>query len=308
MKRYYNILKRGVSQIRELGPGLLVERFWHRKKILKAEPVVCPPESELEVHVQVCHRDWINGIWTIMSFAHYAKQPFCLVMVHDETVPEFAWAHFKKLFPGLVIADRKSLRPEVEKRIAPLSPTIVAMWESGEYCTLPKIVDSWLLAKNKTVLTLDADVLFFDSPEELLDESEVQDCLAIYNYFDTQGHGLDSSYCIDAEALKKVMNIELPLDFLIGLGRVNLDCYDWVLCEKVLSKYPPRGHVKHFMIDQSILGVWAYKYGFRTLDKKRYAVRPVDSLEGVVGRHYIAKTRDLMYVEGIRTLRKRWGL
>ena len=87
---YFSILKRGIRQIREYGPGLLSERYWHRKKILKNQPVECLSDSELEVHVQVCKRDWINGIWTIMSFAHYAKQPFRLVMIHDETVPEFA--------------------------------------------------------------------------------------------------------------------------------------------------------------------------------------------------------------------------
>lgn len=294
--------------MKELGPGLLVERFWHRNKILKAEPVECPAGSELEVHVQVCKRDWQNAPWTIMSFAHYVKKPFRLVMLHDETVPEFAWEHFKRLFPGLIIADRESLRPKVKQRLGPLSPTIVEMWESGYYCTLPKVVDSWLLAKNETIITLDADVLFFDYPEELLDESRVKDQLAIYNYWDSQGHGWANSYCIDAAALKDDMGISLPVDFLIGLGRVNLNYYDWKLCEEVLSRHPPYGHVKHFMIDQSILGTWAAKYGFSNFDSRRYAVDPVESLEGVVGRHYIAKTRDLMYVEGIRTLRKEWGM
>ena len=308
MNRYYNIAKRGLAQIRELGPGLLLERFWHRKKILKAKPVVCPPDSELEVHVQVCKRDWINGIWTIMSFAHYAKQPFRLVMLHDETVPEFAWDHFRRLFTGVVIADREKLRPEVEEKLEPLSPTVVEMWKSGYYVTLPKIVDSWLLAKNKTVLTLDADVLFFDYPEELLDESKVSGQLAILNYVDTAGPWRAAYYCIDANALQDDMGIDLPSDFGLGLGRVNLEYYDWGLCEKVLSRHPLTGHVKHFMIDQTIMGMWAARSGFETLDSHRYAVRPVDNLEGVVARHYFAKTRDLMYVEGIRNLRKRWGL
>ena len=308
MKRYYNILKRGASQIRELGPGLLLERFWHRKKILKAKPVVCPPDSELEVHVQVCKRDWINGIWTIMSFAYYAKQPFRLVMLHDETVPEFAWDHFRRLFTGVVIADREKLRPEVEEKLEPLSPTVVEMWKSGYYVTLPKIVDSWLLAKNKTVLTLDADVLFFDYPEELLDESKVSGQLAILNYVDTAGPWRAAYYCIDANALQDDMGIDLPADFGLGLGRVNSEYYDWGLCERVLSRHTLTGHVKHFMIDQTIMGMWAAQSGFVTLDRHRYAVRPVESLEGVVARHYFSKTRDLMYVEGIRTLRKRWSL
>jgi hypothetical protein len=285
-----------------------LERFWHRKKILKAKPVVCPPDSELEVHVQVCKRDWINGIWTIMSFAHYGKKQFRLVMVHDETVPEFAWDHFKRLFPGVIISDREKLRPEVEEKLKPLSPTIAKMWESGYYVTLPKVVDSWLLAKNQTVVTLDADVLFFDYPNELLDDSIVTGQLAILNHVDTAGPWRAAYYCIDANALEEDMGIALPGDFGLGLGRVNLACYDWAMCERVLSSHPLTGHVKHFMIDQTIMGMWAAQSGFETLESHRYAVRPVESLTGVVARHYFAKTRDLMYVEGIRTLRKRWGL
>ena len=244
-----------------------------------------------------------------MSFAHYAKQPFRLVMIHDETVPEFAWDHFRRLFPGVVIADREKLRPEVEERLKPLSPTIAEMWESGYYVTLPKIVDTWLLARNQTVVTLDADVLFYDYPEALLNSSRVKNQLAVYNYINYQRLGSGAShYCHNGDVLEKDMGIKLPEDFIIGLGRVNLKYYDWEIIEQVLSKHPPQGPYKHFMIDQSILGVWASVHGFSYLDKKSYSVYPVHSLEGVVGRHYISKTRDLMYVEGIRTLRKRWGI
>ena len=290
--------------MKELGPGLLLERYWHRKRILKAKPIECPKDAVLEVHVQVCHRDWLNGIWTIMSFAYFARQPFRLVMLQDGTVPECAWDHFKQLFPGVVIADRESLRPEVEKRLGAVSPTIVKMWESGEYCTLPKVVDSWILAKNKTIVTLDSDVLFFDCPKELLDPSLVEDQIAIYNYINYDGGSRNTHYSHDAEELEHGTGISLPYDFIIGLGRVNLEYFDWELCEKVLANYPPKGPVKHFTIDQSIMGLWASVHGFSHLDKNRYSVTPVKTLDGVMGRHYISKTRDLMYVEGMRTLRK----
>ena len=305
---YYTVLKRGLAQVKELGPGLLIERYWHRKKILKAKPVECPEDAELEVHVQVCHRDWLNGIWTIMSFAYFAKQPFRLVMLQDGTVPEFAWDHFRQLFPGVVIADRENLRPEVEKRLGSVGPTIVKMWESGEYCTLPKVVDSWILARNKTIVTLDSDVLFFDYPKELLDPSLVEGQIAIYNFIDYDGGSRNTHYSHDAEELERGMGISLPYDFIIGLGRVNLEYFDWEFCEKVLANYPPKGNVKHFTIDQSIMGLWAAVHGFSHLDKSRYSVAPVDSLYGVIGRHYISKTRDLMYVEGIRTLRKKTNI
>ena len=290
--------------MKELGPGLLMERYWHRKRILKTKPIECPKDAVLEVHVQVCHRDWLNGIWTIMSFAYFARQPFRLVMLQDGTVPECAWDHFKQLFPGVVIADRESLRPEVEKLLGSVSPTIVKMWESGEYCTLPKVVDSWILAKNKTIVTLDSDVLFFDCPKELLDPSLVEDQIAIYNYINYDGGSRNTHYSHDAEELEHGTGISLPYDFIIGLGRVNLEYFDWELCEKVLANYPPKGPVKHFTIDQSIMGLWASVHGFSHLDKNRYSVTPVKTLDGVMGRHYISKTRDLMYVEGMRTLRK----
>lgn len=307
MKKYPNVIKRGISQIRELGLGLLVERFWHRKKILSSAPLICPPDSDLEVHMQICKRDWQNAPWTIASFAYFAKQPFRLVMLHDGSVPEFGWNHLKRLYPGIVIADRESLRGEVEKRFSSLSPTILKMWESGYYCTLPKVVDSWILARNKTILTIDPDVLFFDYPDELLDASLVKGELGILNYCNTGGDGRTSHYCLNVEQLEKDMNIRLPYHFGIGLGRVNLEYCDWELCEKVLSKHFPQGRVKHFMIDQTIMGLWAAEHGFSMLDRDRYAVNPVGNLDGVVARHYYSKTRDLMYVEGIRTLRKKSG-
>ena len=301
---YYTVFKRGLAQIKDLGPGLLIERYWHRKRILKAKPVECPEDADLEVHTQVCHRDWLNGIWTIMSFAYFAKQPFRLVILHDGSVPGFAWEHFRRLFPSVIIADRESLRPEIDKLLGVRSPNIVKMWESGEYCTLPKVVDSWVLARNQTLLTLDPDVLFFDRPNELLDESLVEKKLAILNHVDNGGDGISGHFCLDAAELRSKTGVQLPCHFGIGLGRLNLDYYNWEFCDKILNECPPVGNVKHFMIDQTITGIWAAEHGYDELDDGRYAVRPVESLDGVVARHYYSKTRDLMYVEGIRTLRK----
>jgi len=61
---------------------------------------------------------------------------------------------------------------------------------------------------------------------------------------------------------------------------------------------PERG----FMADQTLLGIMCAAHGLETLPVERYAIKPVATLAGVVARHYYAKTRDLLYLEGIPAL------
>ena len=66
------------------------------------------------------------------------------------------------------------------------------------------------------------------------------------------------------------------------------------------------GAMRHRLdeIDQTIIALASLTQGWRSLPPERYAIEPVESLAGVVARHYYSKTRDLLYLEGIPRLIK----
>lgn len=295
------ILRRGVSQVRKHGLRLLYYRYLVRPRILRSPPLPCPSDSTLEVHMQVCARDWINGHWTIRSLARNADMPFRLVLLHDGNLDARARASYESCFPGVVATRRDEMGDAVSDLLGGAAPTLLQMWMTGRYFTLPKVVESALLARNDSILHIDPDVLFFDRPTELLEPLPLR-VGARWNLPRDKGHA-DGMFCFAPDLIEEASGLRPPVPFGTGLGRWTPSSMPWQTVEKLLSRHRPAEWLI-FMLDQTLLALHAAANRWQPLPRDRYAVEPVESLEGVVARHYYGKTRDLMYVEGMRRMVK----
>lgn len=297
----FSILRRGLSQVRRLGLRLLYYRYLVRPRILKQPPLPCPCDSPLEVHLQVCTRDWLNGHWTLRSLALHVNAPFRLVLLHDGNLDARARASYESCFPGVVVTRRDEIGEAVTSLLAEASPTLLKMWMTGRYFTLPKVVESALLALNDSILHIDPDVLFFDRPTELL-EPLPTGIGARWNLPRDKGHA-DGMFCFTPRLIEETCGLRPPVPFGTGLGRWTPSHMPWQAVENLLSRHQPEDWLI-FMLDQTLIALHAAANGWQPLPRERYAIEPVESLEGVVARHYFGKTRDLMYVEGMRFLLK----
>jgi hypothetical protein len=258
--------------------------------------------------MQVCKRDWINAVWTLKSFRYWADRPFRLVLHrdtadHDLKLEPNQLDVLRRQFPGIVVPSREKVAQLVQQHLEPVAPRISSMWYSGQYFTLSKVVDTLLLAERRRIIVLDPDVLFFDRPDELLDVDDQEP--AIFARFNVLRNkmNIDGMYCIDAQAVREHYGLELPVRFGTGLGWLWPEMCDWALLDQIVSD--PQIELNEraaFMIDQTLLGLVCVEKGYEPLSVERYAIEPVDSLDGVVARHYYSKTRHLMYREGIRRL------
>jgi len=301
----FTFIQRGIAQVREYGPGLLYWRYLRRRGILRAAPLHCDPEAALEVHTQVCARDWLNFLWSIRSFAHFAPGPFRLVVQIDRTVDAQTVAVLRAHFPGAVFQSVEPVPAAVTAFFAARYPALYALRCDPAYSTMPKVTDSYLLRRNETIITIDPDILFFESPTELL-----QGIPAEAPYFSalnlpkspTDPKG---AYCVEADELKTKFGINFPVSFQFGLGLLDYSKWDWDRMEEIARSLTfDRG--RGLLTDQTFFAIMSVLAGQNPLPVDRYAVAPVSSLEGVVARHYYSRTRDLLYVEGIpRLIRKR---
>lgn len=294
-------LARGVEQVRRHGVRLLWLRYVRRRAILGTPPAVCDAESAIEVHTQVCGRDWLNALWSLKSFAFVVQQPMRVVLLADASVPPPAVATLRKHFPGTEVRQCETLPEETRGAFAEQFPTLWALRNDPRFFTLPKVLDSFALRRNPVVLTIDPDVLFFARPEELLaDLDPLRPYFARLNVTATDSD-LPSTFCLDPVALDSQFGLKLPPRFNTGLGSLDYSRVDWPLVERIV-KSVPLDPARGFMADQTLLGIMCAAHGFETLAVGQYAIKPVANLEGVVARHYYAKTRDLLYLEGIPAL------
>ena len=103
------VLKKGLRLARQYGLDLVIERFFRRKEILSSPPIPCAPGSTLEVHTQVCGRDWLNGIWTLKSLHAQCGSAFSLFLYLDSNVPSEARQIFEEHFPGVQVPEKNWL-------------------------------------------------------------------------------------------------------------------------------------------------------------------------------------------------------
>ena len=303
------VLKKAVRQVCRHGPGLLVERFLRRKEILSSTPVACDPNCALEVHMQVCNRDWLNAFWTLKSFRKHSGEAFGLFIYLDFNVPANVKDLFESHFPGVRVASHDWLDEEVRRRLVPIAPSLAALWRAHYSPTLYKMVNAWICTGRERALYLDPDVLFFGTPTELLAFAGDQtpgDLLGLFNVTGLPPSDLadPGAFCVAEADVRGNYGLTLPRDFNAGIAVLCMSALDWELLEdavKSLRWIPDR----KLLVDQTCLALLAAKYGWQRLDRSRYIVDEGELGPATVASHYFGSTRrDAFYAEGIPALRK----
>ena len=304
------VFKKALRQVCRHGPGLLVERFVRRKEILSSAPVRCDANGPLEVHMQVCDRDWLNAFWTLKSFHKQAGTPFSLFIYLDFNVPAGVKELFETHFPGVQVARHDWLDDEVRQRLAPVAPSVATLWRAHYSPTLYKMVNAWICSRRKRALYLDPDVLFFSAPEELLafaHDQKPNGSLGLFNVTSLPPAELEDpgAFCVHEHDVLQNYGLSLPRDFNAGIAVLRMASLDWELLEDALKSLRWIADRK-LLVDQTCLALLAAKYGWERLDRSRYIVDEGELGPATVASHYFGSTRrDAFYAEGIPALRKR---
>lgn len=303
------VVKKAFRQVRRHGPGLLVERFLRRKEILSSAPVLCDASCLLEVHMQVCNRDWLNAFWTLKSFRRHAGIAFGLFIYLDFNVPAGVKELFEHHFPGVQIAEHAWLDEEVRRRLSAIAPSVATLWRAHYSPTLYKMVNAWICSRQQRAVYLDPDVLFFSAPAELLAYAQDErpgNVLGLFNVTSLPPAELadPGAFCVHENDVLQNYGLALPRDFNAGIAVLCMASLDWELIEhamKSLRWIPDR----KLLVDQTCLALLAAKYGWQRLDRARYIVDEGELGPATVASHYFGSARrDAFYAEGIPALRK----
>lgn len=303
------ILQKAVRDFRQHGPGLLIERFHRRKEILTSPPVECDPASPLEVHMQLCDRDWLNGFWTLKSFRRQCGAPFRLSLYLDFNVPPEVRGLVERNFPGAEIGSHDWLDEQVRQRLVALAPSLAALWRAHYSPTLYKMVNAWVSARQERVVYLDPDVLFFAPPTEMLEflrSEKPTKVLGLFNATAPPPAGLADTggFCLEEAEVRRIYGLSLPRDFNAGVAVLRLAAIDWAWLDEVIRSMrwlPDRS----LMVDQTCLSLMSARCGWERLDRSRY-IYTFDRLSpSTVAYHYSGSAgRNAFYAEGIPLVRK----
>lgn len=152
---------------------------WRHQKaantILHSPPIqnTNTPTDNFDLHILLCRRDVTNGLWTLKTFLHYSgRNP--RLYIHDDGSLDTNHIHtLKHHFPGAIIITFQQAYNEMSQALTAFPASY--RYRISEYSwPAIKLLDFAHYSQARAFMVLDADVLFFKTPQEILDAIDQQ--------------------------------------------------------------------------------------------------------------------------------------
>jgi hypothetical protein len=271
---------------------------WTRRRfqrvILDTTPIRTAPAGRpvtVEVHALTWHRDWVNALWALKSFYHFAGVDYPLV-IHDGGLRPGQARALLAHFPDATLISKV----EADRRMAELGAArglercLAYRRTSG--CAA-QFLDFLALSDAEHVIGLDSDVLFFARPDLLIVPPEG---LAVnrYNRDDGVWYAMGLDEIEAAFAVRPVPHVNAGV-MIVRRSSFDLDTIESWLRHPGLFDEP-------WLTAQTIHAMASTVAGVELLPDTYVLATSAGVPEGAVCKHYPGYYRQLLYTEGMDRL------
>ena len=268
-------------------------------QILRTAPVRTRPPDEgtasgAEVHVLLWDRDYLNGLWAAKSFYAASGVDWPLYWHQGGRLGALAKTRLRAHFPDSRLIDTATADGEVQAALDHLR--LPTCWASRTKAfMLRKLIDPVVIGRAEYLLLLDTDILFFATPQEMLDTVADRTPISQFN------RDIKSWYNITPADAKSRYGIDLLERINAGCGLVPRASIDLGLLEQLLAD--PDMHSIPWLTEQTAQALLASKFGVRHLpDTYLVATTPgLTTADGrpLIAKHYPGHPRRYLYQEGM---------
>lgn len=269
----------------------VAQRRWYQRQILDTPPIRTAREGPAEVHTLTWHRDWINVVWALKSYYHFAGVDYPLV-IHDGGLRPGQERDLLAHFPDATLISQA----EADRRVAEL------LQERGlERCLAyrarsgcaQQFLDFLLLADAEYLVCFDSDVVFFDRPELLMVSPEGLSANR-YNrdqtiYYSATPEELEASFGIRPVPLVNA-----------GVMMLRRSSFDFDAIERWLQH--PALFDEGWLTSQTIHALSSTVAGIELLPESYFLATRAGIPVGAACKHYPGYFRHLLYTEGMNRL------
>jgi hypothetical protein len=268
---------------------------WRRARlhgsILQTPPVRTSGTGQVEVRVLTWRRDWINLIWALKTFYHYAKVDYPLV-VHDGGLLPWQSTALLNHFPDayFIPATAAEARYPAELRRRGLNRS--AAYRARNVSTR-KLFDFYLDSKADFIITIDSDIVFFRRPDELILQ---------HGGWTRNWYNLDNEcwYSLSLDELETAFGVRPPPCVNSGLAVVHRESIDFQAIERYLEH--PKLFADRWVSEQTLHALVSTSYGLAFLPESYRVGGPPGVEPDLVCKHYPGAFRPLLYTEAMRRL------
>lgn len=270
------------------GYGNAARRIYYSRRILSSPPLRTSKTGPVEVRVLTWRRDWLNLLWALKSFYHFAEVDYPLY-IHDGGLLPHQAEKLRKHFPDATFVPTA----EASKRIAEeferqgLKRCLEYRKVNVSTC---KLFDFFSFSTADYLIVIDSDIVFFKRPDLLLVPPEG---LPVNRY----NRDVAPWYSMTPDELDEAFGIRPPEKVNSGLAVIKRDSIDFEAIDKWLEH--PKMYENKWVTEQTLHALCSTIHGIELLpDTYKVDVDPGLSPD-LVCKHYPGFFRIWLYREGM---------
>lgn len=229
-------------------------------------------------------------IWALYSFLHHSKLAPTIVIHDDGSFDAVSKEALTKVFPHLVILSKQKADEMISLRMD--IPQTIKDYRKIQNKLSLKLVDIYLLSNAENILVLDSDILFYDSPKEIIDFVKGGKNTEALISWSPLTYALSSS-----EEYNKKLN-------LIEKGILNMNSGIIIYRKSALplnsflDYFENLSNPNDYFSEMTGWNALIAQTRFTFLPKEKYIVKG-DVARGVVTKHFTSPRRFEMFAYGI---------
>ena len=280
-----------LQEARREGLRNALRRRRAQRPILRTPPIRTSAAGPVEVRILTWRRDWINAIWALKSFYHFAGVRWPL-HIHDGGLTPPQARSLRRHFPDATLVDATQADRRVEPILVAGGVDRILKYRR-QNPSMRKLVDFHLLSTADRVLAIDSDIVFFRRPDLLVGRG-LESPVNLYN------RDCDYWYSLPLDALDAAFGLRPPPYINSGLAlvrreTVDLSAIDGWLAHPSLADDP-------WVAEQTLHALLGAVVGVDLLPTA-YLVDVKPGLDvSTVCKHYPGFFRSGLYDEGMATL------
>jgi hypothetical protein len=237
-------------------------------------------EKPLELHMVVGKRFWYMAAFALVSLKKHLSSPVQVHFYSDGTLTAEHGKALRQLPVEAVFHGIEEIMAKVEKWLPREKyPTLRERFDN--YPNIRKLISPHVGSRGSKIV-LDADVLFFDRPDELCNWGEKPEGVLCAT-------DIEESYGYKRGLLEKMAGGQLPERVNVGVTGLISEKIDWDQLEKWFAELHAKEGTSYYL-EQALIAMMCVENGCNQLAARRYITYPNKADTGAragVMQHYV---------------------
>jgi lipopolysaccharide biosynthesis glycosyltransferase len=192
----------------------------------------------ISVHLLVSSKTWKMGLMAVLSLEYFSGKRWRIFIHEDGSLDESSQRAILAKLPGAVLVTRQEADDVFNSRFRGY-PACVRNRANHNFFL--KFFDPWIYSPEEKYVLLDADVIFYRNPLEVMEWASCTGKSCLYM------RDIKEVFCTSRSRIEEFSAIRIPSPFNAGFLCMEKSAIDPDFCERFLLEFESRSEYPQFL-------------------------------------------------------------